>query len=307
MRERPILVVGIAQRSGTNFLADLLRCHPATSMARDPYREDFAFPRGDALGAWADGVADRLPARWGDAEWVRRDLRRALGEAVVRFLAATGDGAGRPVVKTPFAEALDTITALQAELDVVVVVRDAPAVIASMEAGFGAPLEWAAHTWRDGARRVLAWRDAISGTTRTALIVRYEDLKADRRGTLTPVLEHLRLDVGAMDWAAAEALPVRGSSYAPGGLDWSGQTGGEAPTGTRMGVSNPRRAAAITGAERAALGYAAPEQRRTTDTVLEWVWPARRAATQARRAISRVLLGTARPAIRAGKTRRSIR
>lgn len=286
----PILVVGVTQRSGTNFLSDLLCCHEATTPPRDPYREDFAFPHALELAAWADEIGARLPPRWGDSRWVPEEIREALGRGLADFLGRVGASEGRPVVKTPFAEALDGLRALSADVDVVVVVRDAPAVVASMVNGFGTPAEVAAHMWRDGARRVLAWRES----QQRAAIVRYEDLVDDREAALTPVLAALGLDPAHMDWTAAQALTVRGSSFARGGLDWS--TGSTDGPPDRPDVSAPRRARidGVAGRERAALGYAPVGGRRLADAALDLVWPARHAATKAGLHLRRRLLDVKR-------------
>lgn len=290
MTATPILVVGITQRSGTNFLSDLLCCHEATTLPRDPYREDFAFPHAPELAAWANEVGIRLPNRWGDGQWVAEELRAALGRGVEHFLGGLGAGAGRPVVKTPFARALDGVRALSAGLDVVVVVRDAPAVVSSMVKGFGTPAELATHLWRDGARRVLAWRESQPHST----IVRYEDLVEDREAALAPVLAALALDPAQMDWSAAHALSVRGSSFAGGGLDWStGSTDGP-PERPQLSARRHARIDGVAGRERASLGYGPVGGRRLADAALDVLWPARHVSTTAGLHLRRRLLDVKR-------------
>ena len=74
MKADPIFILGIMPRSGTNYLWDLLRVHPACAPAREPIREDFFIEESDDLLAFTRHVAERWDPMWGavDYELIRR-------------------------------------------------------------------------------------------------------------------------------------------------------------------------------------------------------------------------------------------
>lgn len=210
---RPIFVLGIEQRSGTNWLRDLLACHPGCRPV-GALAEDSLLRMSGHLVAYADAVSAAWNPAWPLPASPRERLLAALGEGLCAFLAelAGGEGAVRPLTKTPSLVGAEHFAALFPGAQLVVVVRDGRAVAASGARSFGDDLDDWARRWADGARRLAALAASEPPARRRHLVVRYEDLAEHLELELRRVLAFLGLDEARFDWARAKHLPVRGSS-----------------------------------------------------------------------------------------------
>jgi hypothetical protein len=279
-------VLGITQRSGTHWLADLLACHPDCRPAlrrpglRDAGWEDLLLEQAPLLVRYAAAVRSRWDAGFRHDHALEDALLARLGEATLAFVAsvepdggatratpATGAACGAAtgaathvVTRSPTVEGLELAGRLWPGTPVVVLVRDARAVVASALASFGGSAERWIRVWREGARTILRARSADRAGQ--LLVVRYEDLCHDLAGTMTRVLDHVGLDPGCFDAGAAGRLAVRGSSETAreaGGLHWQPVTPprGFDPLsrGEQLPAAVRARLAWLAGPELAALGY----------------------------------------------------
>jgi hypothetical protein len=265
-------VLGITQRSGTHWLADLLACHPDCRPAlrrpglRDAGWEDLLLEQAPLLARYAASVRSRWDVGFRHDQALEDALLARLGEATLAFVAsvdldggATG-AATHVVTRSPTVEGLELAGRVWPGTPVVVLVRDARAVVASALASFGGSAERWIRVWREGARTILRARSAE--WAEQLLVVRYEDLCHDLAGTMTRVLDHVGLDPGSFDAAAAGRLPVRGSSETAGeavGLHWQPVTPprGFDPLsrGEKLPAAVRARLLWLAGPELAALGY----------------------------------------------------
>jgi hypothetical protein len=231
----PILVLGIAQRSGTHFLYDALLLHDdlvAATTNPDPAQpswEDHLLSEADALVQYVGRVSARWNLDADRAELARADLLRSLGGALESFLVGSSSRSGappgrRPVTKTPFLVNLDLLDQLLPTAPVVVIVRDPRAVVASSRSSFGHSTERWIRVWQGGARILLRFMDSHPGRV---TLVRFEALSTDPVGEMGRLLDRLGLDPLRYDFDRLVRLPVRGSSklHAAGG----GWTPVEAP------------------------------------------------------------------------------
>ncbi|MEM9790571.1 MAG: sulfotransferase [Planctomycetota bacterium] len=213
---RPILLLGVMNRCGTNHLAWLLGQHPDVHAAQAGRSgEDYLLKRADLL---ADYAADTV-RHWSD------DHREAMAD---RVLAAMGDGllgvirgdvadGQRLLLRTPRLFAIDQAARLFPAARMVLLMRDGREVVASAEKTFSAlPAgEWE-RRWSDGAKRlwdVTGGQDAGDAPLPWQL-VRFESLVADPRGTIERLLDGLALDRATYPWAALTSAPLIGSSTA---------------------------------------------------------------------------------------------
>jgi len=267
-RPEPIFIVGVSQRAGTHFLYDLLTQHPDCVRALEADDE--------TQGAWEDYLLDRaapllryrseLSSIWSatglDGPAMGDRLLAALGGGLSGFLQDLSRGCddsarGRPVTKTPAAGHLDLFPRLWPHADLILIVRDPRAVVASATKTFGGLPERWVRIWLEGARSILGFMAAHPDR---ASLVRYEDLVTDLEGTLRPVVEQLGLDATRFDFPAAGALPARGSSVvASAGLAWQAVPVTDIGDPLVRGVGLPprlvRRIAWLAGDEMEALGY----------------------------------------------------
>src|SRR3954462_3809893 len=119
----PIFILGILERSGTNFLWDLVSAHPDVGI-RAPIYEDNLLRSAHLLQRYVDDVA----SRWQDPRWnvspdEPRELLRHIGGGIAEFITP---GATTPyvVVKTPNVDNLSMFFELFPESPLVLLVRD---------------------------------------------------------------------------------------------------------------------------------------------------------------------------------------
>jgi Sulfotransferase family len=221
---RPILILGVSRRSGTNFLSAVLSCHRDCAPPQ-PVWENFLLEHADLLGAYAKRTAAYWLASWGDIEPLRAALARSVAHGALEFLQSLA-GDKRVVAKTPSVQNLHLAPELFTGAQLLLLVRDGRSVTESYVRGFGWSHERAMRTWARGADTILAFTGQPPSETAGVehRLVRYEDLVEDFDGEVTTLLEFLRLDRDRFDYSAASGLPVLGSSFASeehdGSLDW---------------------------------------------------------------------------------------
>jgi hypothetical protein len=206
----PIFVLGVMQRSGTNFLADLLLLHPDTA-APAPLWEDNLLRESDHLVGYARSVRERWDPGWRVPAEVDEELVAHLGDGVLALLTSRA-GQRLIVTKTPSVVNLSRFFTVFPRAYLVIIIRDGRAVVESGVKSFGWTYEWTMHQWAEAAATILAFDRAHKDTGARYLVVRYEDLCNDVEGELQRVLRFLNLDVSVYDFAAAARLPIRGSS-----------------------------------------------------------------------------------------------
>lgn len=268
-------VIGISQRSGTHWTADLLAVHPGCrhAMARTGQAgsgwEDLVFEQAHHLSSFAADVRRRWGQGFDDAAMEAR-LLTALGTGLASFVADPDGSAGtvgtpgrsltesHVVTRSPTADGLHLLPRLWPDARPVLVVRDGGDVVASALRSFGGSAERWIRVWRAGARQILAFGNEHPGV---GLVVRYEDLIDDLGPQMTRILRHVGLDPGPYDFDRAADLGVRGSSdgaHGQGGVQW-GPTHPDDfhPVGRKVSLPSAtrHRLAWLAGPELASLGY----------------------------------------------------
>jgi Sulfotransferase family len=265
-----IFILGLAPRTGTNYLFHLLSLHPGVVPAtRLP--EDFLLHHADLLLEYVRRTTQRWNPRWqGSTPQAPTALVKALGTALRDFLVAYATAYGsemsrnddkRLVFKTPSVANLAHFFELFPGASLLVMVRDGRDTVESGVRSFGWKYEAATRRWCRGALTVLEFDRVHRGGTNHYRLVRYEDVVRDPEGTMRELLRFLDLDVSVYDFGAARGLPVYGSSDRESGakVDWKPLTKTEAfnPLGRweRWSAYRRRRFAWVAGGLMAELGY----------------------------------------------------
>ena len=222
----PIFVLGITERSGTNFLFHLLCLHPCCEHG-GPIWESEPIRHLDHLARYTSAVYKSWNPEWqvDSAIGPEAVLRRDLGDAVVRYLnRQMPDGVSveapeadlhpvrRLVTKMPSVRGLPVFFDFFPHARLIVLVRDGRAVVESGIRTFGWDFEAASRAWADAARTVLDFLGSQATRETQYLLVRYEDLVEETEHTLRHILEFLELPAAEFDFEAAKRLPVFGSS-----------------------------------------------------------------------------------------------
>ena len=209
---RPILVLGLMPRTGTNYLGRLLRTHRDCTTAKTLY-EDFLVYSLPDFDNCVEGIATNWPKRW---PCHRRlgELRGRLGEALLAFLEDDMRSPGkRPVFKTPSVRGIDHIDRFLPQADVVIVLRQGPATIESGMRSFNWDFETACKRWGSAVRTVLSAAERRKARClKPFVLVRYEDLATDTGRVLNLIAAQIGLDPAGFDWKRLADFPVYGSS-----------------------------------------------------------------------------------------------
>lgn len=220
------MLLGVAERSGTNFLSDTLILHPELVRAQGVW-EDAILMHLETLVGYTRKVASWWPNHWDPDGAYQKKLLDSLVSACESYLIDLGanpsqeDGscvAKYVVTKTPSVRNLSRACNLS-NTRVIVLVRDGRAVVESGMRSFGWSFTSATDRW---ARAVDEIEAARAGGTEF-LLVRYEDLLSDPEDTLSKIFEYLDLPVSADVVEKMDSLPVRGSSSLRGSseeLSW---------------------------------------------------------------------------------------
>ena len=205
----PIFILGISQRSGTNFLFDLLRLHPDCGAPSIKW-EDFLVDKSDLLVRYVGAVFPGWRRRGTDPK-VEDLLYEQLGNGLISVLTSRIN-AKRLVTKTPSVRNLRYFFKIFPRAYLLILVRDGRAVVESTVRTFGDSYETAMRKWAGGADTILRFRQSTDGLRANYLVVRYEDLWNKPEEELRRIFAVVGLDAGKYDFNAAINLPVRGSS-----------------------------------------------------------------------------------------------
>lgn len=227
----PIFVRGIMPRSGTNFLADLLRLHPGVCVNPNDIWE---FPHFRAL-SFLEQYIHRLSVSPKTPSFDADEFRRCLGDAWCQYLGNYFEREQRIVLKDPSFGSLPKVFDYFPDACLLLVLRDLRDVVASgLKAGFVAPPKFSLgnrHSWhrlfgpsdfvwicrkaRAEANEFLRFQQSSEWDRRRAqiLVVRYEDLVNDIEPQARRILVHCSLDLSVYPWDKLVRLPVRGSSF----------------------------------------------------------------------------------------------
>lgn len=223
MTATPIFLLGILERSGTNYLYDLIRAHPDVGVRR-PIWEDKLLRQAQFLKQYTETVAATWDAQWNVPADEPAKLLRSLGAGLTGFVTA-GAETSHVIVKTPSVENLPLFFELFPDAPLIVLVRDGRSVTESGARSFGWSYPVTMKQWADAARTILTCDPAFRSSGRRYRLVRYEDVLANTRSELTQLFTMCGLNPDRYDFAAAADVPVRGSSTerpdAGGPVDWA--------------------------------------------------------------------------------------
>jgi GT2 family glycosyltransferase len=212
---KPVFIISPCTRCGSNYVKSLLCAHPLLGVASRPLFEDHFLRRASLLERYAQDTC-ALYASYG---WIEADdayddrVLEALGRGLLSVLYSNLPPGLRALTKTPSAEGLELFDRLFPDADLVLLVRDGRAAVASIVKAFDSGRDHAIELWREGVRAMEAYR---RNTRRSVLMLRYEDIVRDEAAAVRRILEHCDLDPEIYPYEGLPSFPVVGSSVARG-------------------------------------------------------------------------------------------
>lgn len=226
----PIFIQGILQRSGTNFLRDLLCLHPDCDI-NGPVWEDNLLSNSDLLIRYAESTYNGWNPDWHVAEKLGSSdlLCKSIGDGLISFLnkqaeirevqngnvkqeSQENDCPKRLVTKSPKVNNLRHFLKLFPSAQLLIIIRDGRSVVESGVRSFQWDYERKMKEWDQAARKILQFDQEMRSTHPNYMIVRYEDLFTNKEKELRKIFSLTGLDPDKYNFEAATNLPISGSS-----------------------------------------------------------------------------------------------
>jgi len=209
---RPIILLSVLPRTGTNYLSALLALHPSCRKSRIP--EDFFLANSALLIRFCGSVADSWDEWWRQRLGGIPQLAQRVGAALLNFADPSPQDAVSPdarlLLRSPTIEGIDAASLLFPDAHLLILVRSGPETVESGHRSFGWGYDDAIRAWRRSARRVLSFID--NADPLRCRLVRFEDLVTDPARELSEILEFLELDDTQYPFHRIDSVPVLGSS-----------------------------------------------------------------------------------------------
>lgn len=220
---RPIFILGIMHRSGTNLLQDLLCLHPDCEPGGIIW-EDGLIARAGPLIEYVNYLYKFWDSHWHIQEILGPSdlLYNCLGDGLLAFLhmqfavrkndkdLSSTSSSRRLVTKTPSVKNLQYFFKIFPKAHLLIIVRDGRAVVESGVKSFDWTYEQAMHKWAGAAETILNFTKDCQD--QKYIIVRFEDLVGNQQKELNKIFSFLGLDPEKYDFQDALNLPVKGSS-----------------------------------------------------------------------------------------------
>lgn len=230
----PIFILGIMQRSGTNFLQNLLLLHQDCAVGGAVW-EDFFLAHSQLLVKYTDRVYKSWHPNWKakvEEELGPDPICRLLGDTLLSFLQLqvrriktpqlppvicdperdSGKGSKKMTSVTPSVKNLPIFFRLFPRADLLIVIRDGRSLVESGMKTFGWDFELAVRRWAAGARTILEFCQEVKESDAKYLVVRFEDLHTDTKKEMRRILSFVELDAEKYDFERAANMFVCGSS-----------------------------------------------------------------------------------------------
>ncbi|WP_207060989.1 sulfotransferase [Motiliproteus sp. SC1-56] len=223
-------LLGIDQRSGTNFLFKLLDQHP-DCVGPGPIWEDRFVAHSGSIAEWARKIFTSWNPRWNVEKSLGQPevLLGLFGDAIEKFLRLQlekqsfsdcqvdkgGSKENKPKVlltKTPSVKGLDNFFTFFPNSHLILLVRDGRSVVESGVRSFDWNYERSMRRWSERAQMIIDFKNRFDHADRKFLIVRYEDVVSNETATLRKIFDYLGVGAEGYDFEKARDVDVRGSS-----------------------------------------------------------------------------------------------
>lgn len=206
---KPVFILGVSPRSGTNYLYELLALHPDCVKSRH-HGEDFILYNSGKYLDFIKSVTGKWAPEWKNNPQLFRDC---LENGILSYLKPSEQHGRFVIMKTPHPDNLRNFFEMFHEGYLILLVRSGQDIAESFSKSFNYRFDDAVRAFSYGAREMIALTedDKIMKTGRV-ILVKYEDLFIKNRETMTAILDFLNLDKTAFDFEASEHFDVIGSS-----------------------------------------------------------------------------------------------
>lgn len=207
---KPVFIIGINPRCGTNYLQRILCLHPDCVPTRH-WGEDFILFHADHLLNFTEAVTSHWIPEWNNDP---SQFRAAMRKGIIHYLSPSETPARYVITKTPHAENAHLFLKMFDSGFMILVIRKGQDLVESTLRTFRKKkFDDAARGYRHGGELILRILNnpELMNSGRIKL-VRYEDLIQNHSETVGQLLDFLKLDKTVFDFSKSASQKVSGSS-----------------------------------------------------------------------------------------------
>jgi hypothetical protein len=214
---RGCYIIGQTQRTGTNYLFNLLKKHPEITVSDQP-GEDWLLTYSSELLSYIDKTSDKWSLSWKGMNPVKRkkDLTEILRSGLINFLNQEGIFF---LTKTPSTLGIENFTVLFPELKPIIVIRDGRNTVESLVNSFNKDYVESMTQWAASGRRIRMFLQENPNVP----VIKYEDLYSNTKNVVQETFSYLGLEFDALNWDKVLNQMIVGSSQTSnkiGEVDW---------------------------------------------------------------------------------------
>ena len=218
--ENLVFLVGLSRRCGTNYLDRLLSLHPDIQGV-GIIKEDLIFAHLSSVSEFVEQL-NRLWHWDGINEYTSNGsmIFSTIGKSILEILVNQPISPNserhlncksiRYLTKSPVARNIHYFDEFFPSNRAITLIRHPFDAIYSMKKAFGMTTLSAAKQWKEGANALLKYQSTTS--KKNILIVKYEDLRSNTKGSILNILEHIGMSNTPYDFDAAYKLPPFGAT-----------------------------------------------------------------------------------------------
>jgi len=223
---RYVFILGITQRSGTNFLIKLLEENNNIKLSSHP-GEDFLVYSGDYLLQHFKTLASKWNDTWVGMDRAKRieQYKMEIRKSILNYLRPDEKLKKNEfcVTKTPSAKNINKFFELFPNSKLVVLIRNGKNVVESCVKGFGWSYYQSMKNYKENANYLKEFLQEQKDN-RNFTLVKYEDLVSAKEETLKSLFKNLNIDDENYNYTTD--IPIYGSSFLKekGKITWDPQT-----------------------------------------------------------------------------------
>jgi hypothetical protein len=207
IKKKPVFIIGINRRSGTNYLYNLLVNHPDCQASLHE-GEDFLLYGADKLEEYYKTVT----SMWDEKNWNndKNNLLRGIESGIFSYLEPS-DNCTHYVTKTPAADNLELFNKIFPHAYLLIIIRGGQDLVTSYYRSFNKSFVDCVRLWIHGAKIIDKFMSQ-SHEGEKFLIIKYEELFSNNKSVMMKILDFLKLDIAKYDFEHAGKLEIIGSS-----------------------------------------------------------------------------------------------
>ncbi|MEP2771614.1 MAG: sulfotransferase [Fulvivirga sp.] len=215
-------IISPTQRSGTNFLSQVLNKHPKLEFptgdnmpdehclySYSKFLKDYSSTTVSTWSKWLKGDSKKIDAS-------SKALMHSLGYGLLSYLRRYIEEESILLLKTPDAGNIESVFHLFPNAKVILLVRDGRDTIESFSKSWGGDgaFKNMCKRWDDRVKQIIKFREQADASDKKDdyLIVKYDELNDNTSTQVAKILEFLHLDQESFPWDELSDVPILGSS-----------------------------------------------------------------------------------------------